>query len=249
VSNGAACSRSGRRGFSLARRSISERRWCASIAYRRFLPHLHLDTLPKLVQYIKLGAQKPGLGAETVRVPWLPLVDSEREQIVRLVCEPNAARPVGVKPASGAPKPGNGVRFRILETERRTTMKFFPQTPGRIPPVDSSALESGGRLSPPAASRLGSATETGIGKPAIAVSLTRRHLPHSLLALALCVYAGCSQSPSAEPTNALESEFQSIAKSANNRKELVELRKAKRKQMRDDAAPNANQGKNPKTSH
>jgi hypothetical protein len=128
-------------------------------------------------------------------------------------------------------------------------MKFFPQTSCRIRPADSSALESGARLSPPGASGLGSAIETSIGKPAIAVSLTRRHLPHGLLALALCVYAGCSQSPSAEPTNALESELQSIAKSANSRKEFVELRKAKRKQMWDDAATKTTQGKDQKKSH
>ena len=39
-----------------------------------FMPLLHLDTKPKLVQYLKLTMQLTGLGSERVRPPRLPLV-------------------------------------------------------------------------------------------------------------------------------------------------------------------------------
>ncbi len=53
--------------------------------YRWFTPLLHLDTHPKLVQYIKLVAAECGMGTETVRAPRLPLVGDERERILQLV--------------------------------------------------------------------------------------------------------------------------------------------------------------------
>jgi 1-pyrroline-4-hydroxy-2-carboxylate deaminase len=53
--------------------------------YRWFTPLLHLDTHPKLVQYIKLAAAECGHGSEVVRAPRLPLVGREREEIIDLV--------------------------------------------------------------------------------------------------------------------------------------------------------------------
>jgi 1-pyrroline-4-hydroxy-2-carboxylate deaminase len=56
-------------------------------------PLLHLDTHPKLVQYIKLAAQECGLGSETVRAPRLPLVGKEREEILSLIRNAIKTRP------------------------------------------------------------------------------------------------------------------------------------------------------------
>ena len=53
--------------------------------YRWFTPLLHLDTHPKLVQYIKLAMAETGLGPETVRAPRLPLVGQEREEILAII--------------------------------------------------------------------------------------------------------------------------------------------------------------------
>jgi 4-hydroxy-tetrahydrodipicolinate synthase len=53
--------------------------------YRWYTPLLHLDTHPKLVQYIKLVMAEMGLGSETVRAPRLPLAGTERQEILALV--------------------------------------------------------------------------------------------------------------------------------------------------------------------
>jgi len=48
--------------------------WAAARAiYRWFMPLLHRDDHPKLVQYLKLAAQERGWGSERVRPPRLPL--------------------------------------------------------------------------------------------------------------------------------------------------------------------------------
>lgn len=65
--------------------------------YRWFTPLLHLDTHPKLVQYIKLAMAETGLGAETTRAPRLPLEGAEREQILKIVRRAIKTRPAGVK--------------------------------------------------------------------------------------------------------------------------------------------------------
>ncbi|MBL8794978.1 MAG: dihydrodipicolinate synthase family protein, partial [Planctomycetia bacterium] len=62
--------------------------------YRWYTPLLHLDTHPKLVQYIKLAMAECGLGSEMVRAPRLPLIGKEREEIVGLVRQALAHRPV-----------------------------------------------------------------------------------------------------------------------------------------------------------
>ncbi|MCO7223416.1 dihydrodipicolinate synthase family protein [Pleionea sp. CnH1-48] len=61
--------------------------------YRWFMPLLRLDTIPKLVQCIKLAEQIMGRGSETVRAPRLPLEGAEREQVETLMREALATRP------------------------------------------------------------------------------------------------------------------------------------------------------------
>jgi dihydrodipicolinate synthase/N-acetylneuraminate lyase len=61
--------------------------------YRWYTPLLHLDTHPKLVQYIKLAAAECGHGKETVRMPRLPLTGPEREQVLTLVRQAIRTRP------------------------------------------------------------------------------------------------------------------------------------------------------------
>ena len=53
--------------------------------YRWYTPLLHLDTHPKLVQYIKLCNAETGMGGEVTRAPRLPLVGREREEILGII--------------------------------------------------------------------------------------------------------------------------------------------------------------------
>src|SRR5947209_6623690 len=50
--------------------------------YRWYTPLLHLDTHPKLVQYIKLAAAECGYGTATVRGPRLAIQGAEREHLL-----------------------------------------------------------------------------------------------------------------------------------------------------------------------
>jgi 4-hydroxy-tetrahydrodipicolinate synthase len=69
-------------------------RWAeAQALYRWYTPLLHLDTKPKLVQYIKLAMAEVGLGSEMVRAPKLPLVGAEREAILKIIRHAMATRP------------------------------------------------------------------------------------------------------------------------------------------------------------
>lgn len=61
--------------------------------YRWYMPMLHFDSHPKLVQYIKLTCAELGYGTETVRAPRLPLVGEERERALEIVRKCVAARP------------------------------------------------------------------------------------------------------------------------------------------------------------
>lgn len=61
--------------------------------YRWYMPMLHFDSHPKLVQYIKLASAEMGFGTERVRPPRLPLVGEERERILAIVRECAATRP------------------------------------------------------------------------------------------------------------------------------------------------------------
>jgi 4-hydroxy-tetrahydrodipicolinate synthase len=68
----------------------------ARAVYRWYTPLLHLDTHPKLVQYIKLAAAECGYGSERCRPPRLPLVGEERERILGVIRRAIATRPAGV---------------------------------------------------------------------------------------------------------------------------------------------------------
>ncbi len=65
----------------------------ARAIYRWFMPMLHLDCLPKLVQYIKLANQMTGLGSEWVRRPRMPLAGDERERIAAIIQKGIDTRP------------------------------------------------------------------------------------------------------------------------------------------------------------
>jgi dihydrodipicolinate synthase/N-acetylneuraminate lyase len=65
----------------------------ARAVYRWYTPLLHLDTHPKLVQYIKLAATECGYGSEVVRAPRLPLEGAEREQVLTIIRKAIATRP------------------------------------------------------------------------------------------------------------------------------------------------------------
>jgi 4-hydroxy-tetrahydrodipicolinate synthase len=71
----------------------------ARAVYRWYTPVLHLDTHPKLVQYIKLAQQECRLGSETVRAPRLPLIGEERARIQAIIRRAIATRP---KPGTAA---------------------------------------------------------------------------------------------------------------------------------------------------
>ncbi len=66
----------------------------ATKIYRWFMPLLELDIHPKLVQYIKLAEAQVGIGSETVRAPRLPLVGEERENILKIINDGIATRPM-----------------------------------------------------------------------------------------------------------------------------------------------------------
>lgn len=61
--------------------------------YRWYTPLLHLDTKPKLVQYIKLAVQECGYGRELCRNPRLNLVGEEREEVLNIIRTAIATRP------------------------------------------------------------------------------------------------------------------------------------------------------------
>ena len=61
--------------------------------YRWYTPVLHLDTHVKLVQYIKLACAECGFGTEVTRPPRLPLVGTEREEVLGIIRKAIATRP------------------------------------------------------------------------------------------------------------------------------------------------------------
>src|SRR5579885_1976185 len=65
----------------------------AKAIYRWFMPTLHLDTSPKLVQMIKLGQKNVGNGSAVTRAPRLPLEGEELKRVTRLYEEAIANRP------------------------------------------------------------------------------------------------------------------------------------------------------------
>ena len=65
----------------------------ARAIYRWFMPLLHLDYHPKLVQYTKLLVQECGMGSELTRPPRLPLAGEERERVLRIIRAAIETRP------------------------------------------------------------------------------------------------------------------------------------------------------------
>ncbi|HEX7119574.1 MAG TPA: dihydrodipicolinate synthase family protein [Longimicrobiales bacterium] len=61
--------------------------------YRWFMPLLHLDDHPKLVQYMKLLSQECGYGSERVRPPRLALVGEERQRVLAMIHRAIDTRP------------------------------------------------------------------------------------------------------------------------------------------------------------
>jgi 1-pyrroline-4-hydroxy-2-carboxylate deaminase len=62
--------------------------------YRWFMPLLHLDDHPKLVQYTKLVVQECGMGNELTRPPRLPIVGEERDRVLDIIRRAIETRPV-----------------------------------------------------------------------------------------------------------------------------------------------------------
>ncbi|MCF7732868.1 MAG: dihydrodipicolinate synthase family protein [Akkermansiaceae bacterium] len=62
--------------------------------YRWYMPMLHFDSHPKLVQYIKLACAEMGYGTETVRAPRMPLIGEEREAVLKIIHDSATTRPV-----------------------------------------------------------------------------------------------------------------------------------------------------------
>jgi len=60
--------------------------------YRWFMPLLRLDTIPKLVQAIKLAEQIVGRGSENVRGPRLTLIGEERAMVEKTMADALATR-------------------------------------------------------------------------------------------------------------------------------------------------------------
>lgn len=61
--------------------------------YRWFMPLLRLDTIPTLVQCIKLAEQLVGRGSENVRLPRLTLTGADRAYVEQVVAEGLKNRP------------------------------------------------------------------------------------------------------------------------------------------------------------
>jgi 4-hydroxy-tetrahydrodipicolinate synthase len=69
-------------------------RWDEARAlYRWYTPLLHLDTVPKLVQCIKLAMAERGFGSERTRPPRLTLDGAERAEVLRVIRQSIATRP------------------------------------------------------------------------------------------------------------------------------------------------------------
>ena len=67
--------------------------------YDWFMPLLHLDARPDLVQCIKLCEQIMGRGSERTRPPRLPLAGADRAHVERLMAEALTTRP-SIKPGA-----------------------------------------------------------------------------------------------------------------------------------------------------
>lgn len=76
-------------------RAVNEGDWMeARRIYRWFMPLLHLDAEHDLVQSIKLAEQIMGRGSERVRMPRMPLTGARRAEVVAMVEQCAATRPL-----------------------------------------------------------------------------------------------------------------------------------------------------------
>ncbi|MFZ2281539.1 MAG: dihydrodipicolinate synthase family protein [Prosthecobacter sp.] len=66
----------------------------ARTLYRWMQPLMKLDTHIHFVQYIKLLCQETGLGTEWCREPRLPLAGTERDQVLKIIRDALARRPL-----------------------------------------------------------------------------------------------------------------------------------------------------------
>lgn len=74
--------------------AVYEGRFDEALAiYRWFMPLLHLDSVPDIVQCIKLSEQVMGRGSERVRMPRLPLSGKRREDVIAWVEKCAETRP------------------------------------------------------------------------------------------------------------------------------------------------------------
>lgn len=69
--------------------------------YRWYTPLLHLDTHPKLVQYIKLAVAECGYGSEVTRPPRLPLTGAERDEVLAIIRRGIETRPTVTSAGKG----------------------------------------------------------------------------------------------------------------------------------------------------
>lgn len=73
---------------------VTAGKWAEALkVYRWYTPLLHLDTHPKLVQYIKLASAECGYGSEKCRAPRLALEGDERAAILKIIRDSKASRP------------------------------------------------------------------------------------------------------------------------------------------------------------
>jgi len=99
--------------------------------YRWFTPLLHLDVHTKFVQYIKLAVQECGLGLEWVRAPRLPLMGTERKQILKIIHDGIADRPKVPKRSSPSRNAADGHRSRsglLRQPQARVANSQLPIT-------------------------------------------------------------------------------------------------------------------------
>ena len=61
--------------------------------YRWYMPMLHFDSHPKLVQYVKLASAEMGYGTEIVRPPRLTIIGEQREEALKIIRQSAATRP------------------------------------------------------------------------------------------------------------------------------------------------------------
>jgi 4-hydroxy-tetrahydrodipicolinate synthase len=81
---------------------------------RWFMPLLELDTVSKLVQYIKLAEAEVGLGTETVRPPRLVLAGNERTEVLNIIRQALKNRPA-LPDVNGASRKGNLVAGGLVD--------------------------------------------------------------------------------------------------------------------------------------